>query len=391
MSALSPFQPQLNRFLDDRKANVAITFAFAVLPLMILSGAAVDYGRALKVKSMLQTALDSAALQAVSTSSATASANFLANATTNGVTISGGAATFVTNSDGGVTATVGASVPTGLLSLIGVNSINLNLTSTAILTHPATPQSITFQFRYAKGWYYKVIRLWVKPSATASAVAVGTWTYRVTNTSMVAIPKSTVPYFPTSGVSDTGVGVVSTAWNTTAATSIGATVNTASNNIVFNTPYYDLYLTMDVANQQCPLNQYYYATANKIPSDANQSFYNSVYSSSGTIYENVGCSTSAVQGSSTLSSYSKTISTNSATYSQYLFINGVEQPSNTKIGLLSAFPCYAANAGQSVATEYEWEDSNTTASGTRDYFFSLTATCSTDKWSNAPSIPKLVR
>lgn len=391
MSALPPFQPLLNRFLDDRKANVAVTFAFAMLPLMILAGAAMDYGRALKVKGMLQAALDSAALQAVGSSSATASANFLANATTNGVTISGGAASFVTNSDGGVTATVGASVPTGLLSLIGVNSINLNLTSTAILTHPATPQSITFQFRYAKGWYYKVIKLWVKPTATASAIALGAWTYQVTNTSMVAIPKSNVPYFPTSGVSDTGVGVVTTYWNANAVASIGATVNTASNNIVFNNPYYDLFLTMEVANQQCPLNQYYYATSNKIPSDAHQSFYNSVYSSSGTIYENVGCSTSAVQGSSTLSGYSKTISTNTTSYSQYLYINGVQQPSNTKIGLLSAFPCYAANAGRSVTTEYEWEDSNTAASGTRDYFFSLTASCSTDLWSNAPSIPKLVR
>jgi Flp pilus assembly protein TadG len=47
---------------DDRRANVAITFAFASLPILGFVAAAVDYSRANSVKAAMQTALDSTAL-----------------------------------------------------------------------------------------------------------------------------------------------------------------------------------------------------------------------------------------------------------------------------------------------------------------------------------------
>jgi Flp pilus assembly protein TadG len=46
----------------DRKGSVAITFAFATIPLIIAVGAAVDYSRANSVKAAMQTALDSTVL-----------------------------------------------------------------------------------------------------------------------------------------------------------------------------------------------------------------------------------------------------------------------------------------------------------------------------------------
>jgi Flp pilus assembly protein TadG len=52
----------LRRFARAREGNVAITFAFALLPVIASVGAAVDYSRANSVKADLQAALDSTAL-----------------------------------------------------------------------------------------------------------------------------------------------------------------------------------------------------------------------------------------------------------------------------------------------------------------------------------------
>ncbi len=55
-------RPLFNAFRKHRGGNVAITFAFATIPLIIAVGAAVDYSRANSVKAAMQTALDSTAL-----------------------------------------------------------------------------------------------------------------------------------------------------------------------------------------------------------------------------------------------------------------------------------------------------------------------------------------
>src|SRR5262245_62999861 len=52
----------LSAFRSDRRANVAITFAFASLPILGMVAAAVDYSRANSVKAAMQTALDATAL-----------------------------------------------------------------------------------------------------------------------------------------------------------------------------------------------------------------------------------------------------------------------------------------------------------------------------------------
>jgi Flp pilus assembly protein TadG len=393
MSAFSPLaRCSIGRFFGDRGASVALTFAFAILPIMALVGAAMDYARALNAKSAAQAALDGSVLQAVTAqSTANASDKFLAGAT--GAGVSFGAPSFTTNADGSITATVRATVATSILSVIGVPSIAFNLSSTAKLTHPLTPHSITYQFQYAKGWYYKVITLYVQQTSTGAALPLATWTYQVTNDSVVAIPNATVPYF-WSGANpptDTGIGVVTTSWNATNAATIGATLDSTNNTITFNQSYYNLYLTMNVANQKCPLGQASYTT-DVAPTASQLAFLNSVYGSMGSTDVTVGCR-SPIRGDSTpLSSWSKTISTNSATSSNYLYINGVEQQANIAIGLLNAFPCASAATGStSVTNDYEWEDSSTSATGTRDFFFSLTTTCATNQWSNAPNIATLSR
>jgi len=62
MNAWKKFRRTLSAFRAAQAGNVAITFAFAALPIIGFVGAAVDYSRANSVKAAMQTALDSTAL-----------------------------------------------------------------------------------------------------------------------------------------------------------------------------------------------------------------------------------------------------------------------------------------------------------------------------------------
>jgi len=62
MIAWKKFCRTLAAFRSARGGNVALTFAFATLPILAFVGAAVDYSRANSVKAAMQTALDSTAL-----------------------------------------------------------------------------------------------------------------------------------------------------------------------------------------------------------------------------------------------------------------------------------------------------------------------------------------
>ncbi len=56
------FRSTLHRFARAREGNIAVIFAFALVPVIASVGAAVDYSRANSVKADLQAALDSTAL-----------------------------------------------------------------------------------------------------------------------------------------------------------------------------------------------------------------------------------------------------------------------------------------------------------------------------------------
>ncbi|MGX7745154.1 pilus assembly protein TadG-related protein [Rhodopseudomonas parapalustris] len=61
-SLVLPLMREARRFRRDRGGNIAVIFAIALLPLLGFVGAAVDYSRASRARSAMQTALDSAAL-----------------------------------------------------------------------------------------------------------------------------------------------------------------------------------------------------------------------------------------------------------------------------------------------------------------------------------------
>ncbi|KQY99826.1 hypothetical protein ASD45_02690 [Pseudolabrys sp. Root1462] len=129
---------RLVAFGRERRGNVAITFALAALPLVGTVGAAVDYTQANRIKTVLQGALDSAALM-LSRDAATLSStdlnskalsyvqamlnqpqakNIVVNAT---YSASGGSKVVVNGS---------ASVSTVFLGVIGLNSVTVTGSST---------------------------------------------------------------------------------------------------------------------------------------------------------------------------------------------------------------------------------------------------------------------
>lgn len=52
----------IGRFAHDRRGNIAVIFAFAIMPILGLVGAAVDYSRASNARTAMQAALDTTAL-----------------------------------------------------------------------------------------------------------------------------------------------------------------------------------------------------------------------------------------------------------------------------------------------------------------------------------------
>ncbi len=126
------------RFLRERRANVAITFAIAVIPLLTFVGAAIDYSRANAVKVQLQAALDSTALM-VSKSAASMNETDLQSAAdkyfralfTDPVpTNVNFNAAYSTSGGSQVVVTATADVPTTFLQIIGINKISLTDSAT---------------------------------------------------------------------------------------------------------------------------------------------------------------------------------------------------------------------------------------------------------------------
>ena len=139
MSAWTKFRSSLRAFRVAHAGNVAITFAFAMLPIIAGVGFAVDYSHANAVKVALQAALDSTALM-LSKEAATdtntqlqtnAQKYFLALFTrpeAKNVTVT---ANFTTTDGTAVVMNATADVPTSLLGIIGYNTITVATSSTA--------------------------------------------------------------------------------------------------------------------------------------------------------------------------------------------------------------------------------------------------------------------
>jgi Flp pilus assembly protein TadG len=133
---------KLRGFLSDRKGNVGMMFGIALLPILAMVGSAVDYARIRSYQSRVQASLDGAVLagaaQSVGSRDATATNAFVASVPTNSIgTVS--IPTFVTNADQSYSGTVQGSVGTSIMGVVGINSIALKVSSTAIPPSVPTP------------------------------------------------------------------------------------------------------------------------------------------------------------------------------------------------------------------------------------------------------------
>ena len=129
----------IHRFRDARHGNVAVTFAFATLPVIGLIGAAIDFSHANAVKADMQAALDSTALMLSKTAASlqdtelqtAAQQYFTALFKRTDAANINVAATYGAANGSSLVVSATASVPTDVMAMFGDNSISISATSTA--------------------------------------------------------------------------------------------------------------------------------------------------------------------------------------------------------------------------------------------------------------------
>ncbi len=124
----------LSRLFANRRGNVAVIFALALLPILAAAGSAVDITRALQVKARLNSALDAAGLAAGkkidaddATIIATANAYFQANYPADALGVPGELSVNIT--DNTITLSVTARVETTIMKIAGFDEINVGSTN----------------------------------------------------------------------------------------------------------------------------------------------------------------------------------------------------------------------------------------------------------------------
>jgi Flp pilus assembly protein TadG len=130
--------------LSARSGSAAVTFGIALIPLSAAVGAAVDYSRATDVRAKLQSALDAAVLAGVKASTGkttTASTAFTANFS--GSVAQNVSSSFTANADGTLSGTAQASVPTSVLAVLKVSTINVSASAKAKVRNSSSSISNT--------------------------------------------------------------------------------------------------------------------------------------------------------------------------------------------------------------------------------------------------------
>jgi hypothetical protein len=112
---------------------------------MAMVGVVVDYGRLVNAKATAQSAMDSAVLTAINSSTTAATAAFLANVSQDGVTITSGP-TFTPNANGGFTGAATGQLSTSLMNTMGFSlmtySVQATATTTASTVSTTTPNKV---------------------------------------------------------------------------------------------------------------------------------------------------------------------------------------------------------------------------------------------------------
>lgn len=123
-----------NHVARDNRGSYAVIFAISLVPILVAIGAAVDISQAYIVKQRLTRALDAAGLAVggvtgLSTSEIQTMAQNYFNANYPASKIGTPASLAVTPNGNVVTLSVSATMPTSLMGIVGINTINIGATS----------------------------------------------------------------------------------------------------------------------------------------------------------------------------------------------------------------------------------------------------------------------
>jgi Flp pilus assembly protein TadG len=177
----------ISRFADERRGQVAVFFALAILPVTIAVGASIDYSRIDGGQTQLQQALDAAVLRmavadnldtAAGARSVTAG---VANSSLNVVSTS-----FTSSVDAkGRNVYVGSVTARQPLAVMGVLGMrNSQITATSKAASPASQiLTATFKPTRVQGAYSKDIFIWTKNAAGAITTKSNVMTYRYSSSS----------------------------------------------------------------------------------------------------------------------------------------------------------------------------------------------------------------
>lgn len=137
----------LSSFTSDRRGNVAVIFALALLPLLSFVGAALDYSMAARAKAKLTSALDTAVLVAtakseITKSTSTAQSDALNTFTGQMSALSMSSTSVTINVVDSVTTrtasgTATATVTTYFMGILGYKTLGISASSTAAASLPA--------------------------------------------------------------------------------------------------------------------------------------------------------------------------------------------------------------------------------------------------------------
>ena len=125
----------LRRFARNKAGNVAILFGLAIIPIILGVGVAVDYGRALSVRSRMADAADAAALAVgswtdLSSAEIQTKAQQFFNANYPASSLGTASAVNVSVVGNDITVKVTGVVPTTFMKLANINSVNVGASST---------------------------------------------------------------------------------------------------------------------------------------------------------------------------------------------------------------------------------------------------------------------
>ena len=340
VAALRRASLTFRKFRHAESGSTSIIFAMSTTAVMFGVGAAVDYSRAVGGRARLQTAVDSAVLAAIQAPAAkrvtNATAILQANLAGSGIT-----ATWSTqptlNTDGSVSATASATLPTTALGIGGITKVALTASAKAKLAVQAvqSPANVAFTLNGASGWYWKKVDLYTHQPNAAADTLIASYVYQ--------------PNSLTNG----GTGTVSAQFLTgTGGTMAPGAVDAP---VSLGSTYDRAYLVMTVYSDGCGPGY-----GPQHPDFGSNSAYwspfacmavGSTWTSSSTAWNAQKQKYVTTTTTNTVSKTTQpvTYSTNDATTAHNLFVNKVELPNNVAPNFFALFTCGAT-------TTHDWED-----------------------------------